>query len=72
MSTNKEFANWRVLIIDDSASVRQALQNVISSAPDLEVMATASDPFVAAQRIHARVAPRAEGFPAMLLHLRAK
>lgn len=42
----------RVLIIDDSASVRQALQNVISSAPDLEVMATASDPFVAAQRIH--------------------
>lgn len=45
----------RVLIIDDSASVRQALQNVISSAPDLEVMATASDPFVAAQRIHEEV-----------------
>lgn len=45
----------RVLIIDDSASVRQALQNVIGSAPDLEVMATASDPFVAAQRIQEEI-----------------
>jgi two-component system chemotaxis response regulator CheB len=45
----------RVLIIDDSASVRQALVSVISSAPDIEVMATASDPFIAAQRIHEEV-----------------
>ena len=45
----------RVLIIDDSASVRQALVSVISSAPDMDVMATASDPFIAAQRIHEEV-----------------
>ena len=45
----------RVLIIDDSASVRQALVSVISSAPDMEVMATASDPFIAAQRIQEEV-----------------
>ena len=45
----------RVLIIDDSASVRQALVSVISSAPDMEVMATASDPFIAVQRIQDEV-----------------
>ncbi|HEY1942018.1 MAG TPA: chemotaxis response regulator protein-glutamate methylesterase [Roseiarcus sp.] len=42
----------RVLIVDDSASVRQTLTTIINGAPDLEVMATAADPFVAAQRIH--------------------
>jgi two-component system chemotaxis response regulator CheB len=41
----------RVLIVDDSASVRQALTRVIEQAPDLEVMGTARDPFIAAQRI---------------------
>jgi two-component system chemotaxis response regulator CheB len=41
----------RVLIVDDSASVRQALSQIINTTPDLEVMATAGDPFVAAQRI---------------------
>ncbi|MBK1656662.1 protein-glutamate methylesterase/protein-glutamine glutaminase [Paracraurococcus ruber] len=41
----------RVLIVDDSASVRQALTRVISHASDLEVMATAPDPFVAVQRM---------------------
>ena len=41
----------RVLVIDDSASVRQAFVTVLSDAPDIEIMATASDPFVAAQRI---------------------
>lgn len=41
----------KVLIIDDSASVRQALAMVLEASSDIEVMATASDPFVAAQRI---------------------
>lgn len=42
----------RVLIVDDSAVVRQTMAELISSDPELEVMATASDPFVAAARIH--------------------
>src|SRR4029453_5764687 len=41
----------RVLIVDDSASVRQILQTILSEDPDIEVMATASDPFVAARRL---------------------
>jgi two-component system chemotaxis response regulator CheB len=45
----------RVLIVDDSAVVRQAMADLISSDPDLEVMATAGDPFVAAQRIKAEL-----------------
>jgi two-component system chemotaxis response regulator CheB len=45
----------RVLIVDDSASVRQTLCAIIDAAPDMEVMATAGDPFIAAQRIHEEV-----------------
>ncbi len=41
----------RVLIVDDSASVRQALSAVISAEPDMEVMAAAADPFAAARHI---------------------
>ncbi|PJG55607.1 chemotaxis response regulator protein-glutamate methylesterase [Bradyrhizobium forestalis] len=41
----------RVLIVDDSASVRQILQTILSEDPEIEVMATASDPFVAAKRL---------------------
>jgi two-component system chemotaxis response regulator CheB len=41
----------RVLIVDDSASVRQSLKEVLESDPEIEVSATASDPFVAAARI---------------------
>ena len=44
---------YRVLIVDDSAVVRQTMAELIASDPELEVMATASDPFVAAQRIRA-------------------
>jgi len=40
-----------VLIVDDSASVRQILQTILSEDPDIEVMATASDPFAAARRL---------------------
>src|SRR5450631_2844868 len=41
----------RVLIVDDSAVVRQTLAEILSSDPEIEVMATAADPFVAAERI---------------------
>ncbi|MBI1207982.1 MAG: chemotaxis-specific protein-glutamate methyltransferase CheB [Azospirillum sp.] len=41
----------RVLVIDDSASVRETLREVIAGDPDLEVMGTASDPYVAARLI---------------------
>ncbi|MGP1363567.1 MAG: protein-glutamate methylesterase/protein-glutamine glutaminase [Bacteroides sp.] len=41
----------RVLIVDDSAVVRQTLADIVSSDPQLEVMGTAADPFFAAQKI---------------------
>lgn len=41
----------RVLVVDDSAVVRQTMTELINSDPGLEVMATASDPFTAAARI---------------------
>jgi two-component system chemotaxis response regulator CheB len=41
----------RVLIVDDSASVRQILTTILNEDPDIEVMATASDPFAAARRL---------------------
>ena len=44
-----------VLIVDDSAVVRQTLREVLSSDPEIEVIATAGDPFVAAERIAAQV-----------------
>lgn len=45
----------RVLIVDDSAVVRQALTEILSSDPEIEIMGTASDPFVAAQKIREEV-----------------
>ncbi len=41
----------RVLIVDDSAVVRQTLHDILSQDPALEVMGTAPDPFVAAERM---------------------
>lgn len=41
----------RVLIVDDSAVVRQTLAEILSSDPQIEVMGTASDPIIAAERI---------------------
>ena len=45
----------RVLIIDDSATVRQTLAAVLSADPDIEVMGVASDPYIAAARIRDEV-----------------
>src|SRR6201996_7045796 len=45
----------RVLIVDDSASVRQILSKILSSDPEIEVIGTASDPFAAARRIQDEV-----------------
>ena len=45
----------RVLIIDDSASVRQTLAHVLEQDPDIEIMAVASDPFVAARRLQEEI-----------------
>src|SRR5579862_1374667 len=47
MSTEK----IKVLIVDDSALVRQTLTEVLSSDPEIEIIGTAGDPFVAAERI---------------------
>jgi two-component system chemotaxis response regulator CheB len=45
----------RVLVVDDSAAVRQIMTEVLQSDPDLEVMATAGDPYVAAERMKEEV-----------------
>lgn len=41
----------RVLVVDDSASVRQTMVEVLSADPGIEVIGVAPDPFVAARRI---------------------
>ena len=41
----------RVLIVDDSALVRQTLSDLLASDPQIEVMATAADPFIASDRL---------------------
>jgi two-component system chemotaxis response regulator CheB len=41
----------RVLIVDDSSVVRQTLSELLSSDHSIEVMGTAGDPFIAAERI---------------------
>lgn len=41
----------RVLVVDDSASVRQTMVDVLSADPVIEVIGVASDPYVAARRI---------------------
>lgn len=42
---------FRVLIVDDSAVVRQALSSVLATHPSLEVIGTATDPYAAAESI---------------------
>ena len=44
-------AKIRVLIVDDSAVVRQTLAEILASDPQIEIMGVAADPYAAAQRI---------------------
>jgi two-component system chemotaxis response regulator CheB len=41
----------KVLVVDDSALVRKLLTAMLSRAPDIQVVGTASDPFAARERI---------------------
>lgn len=41
----------RLLIVDDSAVVRQILSREVSRSPDIEVVATAPDPYIARDKI---------------------
>ena len=45
----------KVLVVDDSAVVRQALSTIIQSDPDLVVTGTANDPYIAAKKISQEV-----------------
>ncbi len=45
----------RVLIVDDSAVVRQSLAEVLGSDPEISVMGTAPDPYVAAEKLRHEV-----------------
>jgi two-component system, chemotaxis family, protein-glutamate methylesterase/glutaminase len=45
----------RVLVVDDSALVRQTLTAILSSDPEIEVMGSAPDPFAAAERMRHEV-----------------
>jgi two-component system, chemotaxis family, protein-glutamate methylesterase/glutaminase len=49
-------AKIKVLIVDDSSVVRQTLSDILSSDPEIDVIGTASDPYVAVERI-AKQAP---------------
>ena len=48
MSTNRPV---RVLIVDDSAFVRQTLKEILAGDPQIEVIALAADPYAAVERI---------------------
>ncbi|MGH7035177.1 MAG: protein-glutamate methylesterase/protein-glutamine glutaminase [Stellaceae bacterium] len=41
----------RVLVVDDSASVRQTMSDILGGDSEIEVVGTATDPFAAASRI---------------------
>jgi two-component system chemotaxis response regulator CheB len=45
----------KVLVVDDSAMVRQALTAVLESDPHIQVIGAAADPYVAAQKIAQQV-----------------
>jgi two-component system chemotaxis response regulator CheB len=45
----------KVLIVDDSALVRQTLEEILTSDPAIEVMGTAADPFVAAEKMREEI-----------------
>jgi two-component system, chemotaxis family, protein-glutamate methylesterase/glutaminase len=43
----------KVLIVDDSALIRQLLSEILAGDPGIEVVGTAQDPYVARDRIKA-------------------
>ncbi|MCP4521994.1 MAG: chemotaxis response regulator protein-glutamate methylesterase [Cytophagales bacterium] len=45
----------RVLVVDDSALVRETLTNILQSDEQIEVIGTASDPFIAAEVLRTQV-----------------
>ncbi len=45
----------RVLIVDDSATVRQTLMAILEEDQDIDVIGVAGDPFIAAQRIRKQI-----------------
>lgn len=45
----------RVLVVDDSASVRQTMTALLETDPQIEVIAAAQDPFAAARHIQAQL-----------------
>lgn len=45
----------KVLVVDDSALVRQTLVSILSSDPSIEVIATAADPYAAVEKIKENV-----------------
>lgn len=45
----------RVLIVDDSASVRQVLTQVLQADPEIEIIGVATDPFMAARKLRDEV-----------------
>jgi len=45
----------QVLIVDDSATVRQTMKEILESDPQIEVMGVACDPYVAVERIKHQV-----------------
>ncbi|MDE4175660.1 chemotaxis response regulator protein-glutamate methylesterase [Phaeobacter sp. PT47_59] len=55
MGLERRRGPWKVLVVDDSAVVRQAMQTILDADPDLEVIGVASDPLVAAERIRRQV-----------------
>ncbi|MBN2308065.1 MAG: response regulator, partial [Candidatus Hydrogenedentes bacterium] len=48
MTTGKSI---RVLVVDDSALVREILSRELNRAPEIEVVGTAPDPYVARDKI---------------------
>ena len=45
----------KVMVIDDSAVVRQTMKEILGSDPDIEVLSTASDPIIAAKQLESTV-----------------
>lgn len=45
----------KVLVVDDSAVIRQTMDKILSSDREIEVMGTAADPYIAARKIQQKV-----------------